>query len=104
MNFSIKKPEDCTSCVFGEEGGYDCSLLGGEPCYQENYDKPRPEWCPFDNDGKTITRENVTVVEEQQEIDALLKEQEAVVPLTIDDAVSELIDRHNKRLKKQETD
>ena len=33
---------------------------------------------------------------------ALLKEQDAVVPLTIDDAVSELMDKHYKRLKEQE--
>ena len=33
----------------------------------------------------------------------LLKEQEPVVPLTIDDAVSELMDKHYKRLKRQET-
>ena len=34
---------------------------------------------------------------------ALLK-QEAVIPLTIDDAVSEIIDKHYKRLKRQETE
>lgn len=34
--------------------------------------------------------------------DKLLKEQEAVVPLTIDDAVSEIVDKHYKRLKDQE--
>ena len=32
----------------------------------------------------------------------LLKEQEAVVPLTIDDAVSEIMDKHYKRMKEQE--
>ena len=36
------------------------------------------------------------------DIVAMLKEQEAVVPLTIDDAVSEIIDKHYKRLKEQE--
>ena len=33
---------------------------------------------------------------------ALLKDQDAVVPLTIDDAVNELMDRHYDRLKEQE--
>lgn len=35
---------------------------------------------------------------------ALLKEQETVVPLTIDDAVSEIMDKHYKRLKEQEAE
>lgn len=33
----------------------------------------------------------------------MLKEQDAVAPLTIDDAVSKIMDKHYKRLKEQET-
>jgi hypothetical protein len=37
-----------------------------------------------------------------EKVIALLKEQEAVEPLTIDDAVGEIMDKHYKRLKEQE--
>ena len=40
---------------------------------------------------------------EENLIADMLKEQEAV-PLTIDDAVSEIMDKHYKRLKEQETE
>ena len=71
MDLRIDKPEWCNDCVFGEESGCFCSLLNGELCYKHgDYEKHRPDWCPFDNDGKTITADGVT----------LLKEQEAVEP------------------------
>ena len=53
--------------------------------------RPR-ESCPYNDDEWDIMRDAL----------ALLKEQEAVVPLTIDDAVSEIMDKHYKRLKEQE--
>ena len=65
MIFNIEKPEDCHRCVFGEEGGYDCSLLEGELCYEKDRESPRPGWCPFDNDGKTITAEGVSVTNDR---------------------------------------
>ena len=40
--------------------------------------------------------------EMKKDILALLKEQEVVEPLTIDDAVGEIMDKHYKRLKEQE--
>lgn len=39
--------------------GSAAALLCGELCKSEN-DK-RPEWCPFDNDGRTITKKDITV-------------------------------------------
>jgi hypothetical protein len=62
MKLEIQKPESCFDCVFGEERGYDCSLLNGELCYDMDCKRDRPEWCPFDNDGKTITAEGVVVI------------------------------------------
>ena len=52
--------------------------------------------CPYDNSGCRMAL--------MRDALSLLKEQEPVVPLTIDDAVSELMDKHYKRLKRQETE
>lgn len=48
--------------------------------------------CHSDSEVQEIARQTLV----------MLKEQEAVVPLTIDDAVSEIMDKHYKRLKEQE--
>jgi len=48
----------------------------------------------------TVLKQTITDIENQPT--AMLKEQEAVEPLTIDDAVSEIMDKHYKRLKEQE--
>ena len=53
-------------------------------------------YCPYDHSDEDCTAlMSMDVLE-------LLKEQETVVPLTIDDAVSEIMDKHYKRLKEQE--
>ena len=50
-----------------------------------------------------FSSETVKIVEDALDtIEEALKEQETVVPLTIDDAVSEIMDKHYKRLKEQE--
>ena len=64
MILKIEKPESCFDCVFGEERGYCCSLTNGELCYELHSDYDRPGWCPFDNGGKTITADGVSVVQE----------------------------------------
>lgn len=67
MILRIEKPEFCMDCVFGEERGFCCSLLDCEQCYELHSDYDRPAWCPFDNDGKTITADGVYVVQEGAE-------------------------------------
>ena len=59
MILNIETPASCSDCVFGEEGGHDCSLLCGKLCGTMDN---RPTWCPLDCDGKTITAEGVKVV------------------------------------------
>lgn len=61
LRLDIDVPEDCGRCVFGEEGGYCCALTGGEVCTREN---GRQVWCPFDNDGSTITVPGVKIVKD----------------------------------------
>lgn len=61
LRLEIDVPEDCARCVFGEEGGYCCALTGGEICTREN---GRQVWCPFDNDGSTITVPGVKIVKD----------------------------------------
>lgn len=61
LQLDIDVPEDCARCVFGEEGGYCCALTGGEVCTREN---GRQVWCPFDNDGSTITVPGVKIVKD----------------------------------------
>ena len=81
--------------------------------YREN----TPAYCNVRQilrDAKSMLKEQDETIKELQNAygylqkqffevqDKLLKEQEAVVPLTIDDAVSEIMDKHYKRLKDQE--
>ena len=66
-----------------------CTKPGTRGCF---YDIKE---CPYDNNGCRMAL--------MRDALALLK-QEAVIPLTIDDAVSEIIDKHYKRLKRQETE
>lgn len=54
--------------------------------------------CPYENEC-AVEHLNDPLLRDAL---ALLKEQKAVVPLTIDDAVSEIMDKHYKRLKEQE--
>lgn len=61
LQLDIDVPEDCARCVFGEEGGYCCALTGGEVCTREN---GRQVWCPFDNNGSTITVPGVKIVKD----------------------------------------
>lgn len=61
LRLDIDVPEDCARCVFGEEGGYCCALTGGEVCTRA---EGRQVWCPFDNDGTTITAPGVKIVKD----------------------------------------
>ena len=66
MILEIDLPEDCTDCVFCEEAIY-CSLLGGEPIYDnEDYGiGHRVGFCPFDNkESRAKMPENVRIVSE----------------------------------------
>ena len=60
MKFEIESVKECYECAFCEEGIF-CKLLCGEPTEVIN---GKPEWCPFDNEGSTITRRGVTVIKE----------------------------------------
>lgn len=55
--------------------------------------------CTSEGVELDMFREVLAVLNEQKE---LLREKEAVVPLAIDDAVSEIMDKNYKRLKEQE--
>ena len=84
MDLRIDKPEWCNDCVFGEESGYCCSLLNGELCYKHgDYEKHRPDWCPFDNDGKTITADGVTLLKEQETQKFFVDENGKITPLPV---------------------
>ena len=80
IQIDMPMPTNCLECPMCNEYLM-CAIPVDGRKWGENdvceFDQGRPEWCP-------------------------MKEQEAVAPLTIDDAVSEIMDKHYKRLKEQD--
>lgn len=75
-------------------------IKGLERC--KLYNKVNCDKCPYDYNGRGNGRSECTAELATDALELLMKDQEVVVPLTIDDAVSELMDKHYKWLKKQE--
>ena len=75
-------------------------IKGLERC--KLYNKVNCDKCPYDYNGRGNGKSECTAELATDALELLMKDQEVVVPLTIDDAVSEIMDKHYKWLKEQE--